>query len=171
MSPQILLIKEIHHQRWKARSSITPVSLPESDCWYYTSFVCACQGVLGENFSTVSRRWGLLTNHALVLIHVTQHPRSTLRDIATAVGITERSALSILRAVEGDALISRRKDGRRIVYTVDIEALLQHRSHGRLTIEQIASALWTLGGREPGGGPLRGAESDGGDRDGPPADE
>lgn len=95
-------------------------------------------------------RWGLLTNHALVLIHVVEHPRSTLRDIADAVGITERAALSLLRALEADGIIARRKEGRRNVYTVDVEALMAHRSHGTYSIAQIASALFALSGRIPG---------------------
>ena len=95
-------------------------------------------------------KWGLLTNHALVLIHVIEHPRSTLRDIADAVGITERAALSLLRALEADTIIARRKEGRRNVYTVDIDALLAHRTHGTYSIEQIANALFALSGRIPG---------------------
>ena len=95
-------------------------------------------------------RWGLLTNHALVLIHVIEHPRSTLRDIADSVGITERAALSLLRALEEDGIIARRKDGRRNVYTVDIDALMAHRTHGTYSIAEIANALFALSGRIPG---------------------
>jgi DNA-binding transcriptional ArsR family regulator len=95
-------------------------------------------------------KWGLLTNHALVLIHVTEHPRSTLRDIASNVGITERAALSILRALEEDSIITRRKEGRRNVYTVNMAELLAHRSHGTYSIEEIIGALFALSGRIPG---------------------
>ena len=95
----------------------------------------------------MTSRWGLLTNHALVLINVIEHPRSTLRDIAAAVGITERATLSILRALEADAIIGRRKEGRRNVYTVDVEALLAYRAHAPYSIEQLASALFVLSGR------------------------
>ena len=95
-------------------------------------------------------KWGLLTNHAYVLIHVIEHPRSTLRDIADAVGITERAALSLLRALEEDSIVARRKEGRRNVYTVDVDALMAHRSQGRYTIAQIANALFALSGRIPG---------------------
>jgi predicted ArsR family transcriptional regulator len=94
--------------------------------------------------------WGLLTNHALVLIHVIEHPRSTLRDIADACGITDRAALSLLRALEADNIVSRRRDGRRNVYTVDIDALMAHRTHGTYSIGQIANALFALSGRIPG---------------------
>lgn len=45
-------------------------------------------------------RWDFLINGALALIHVIDNPRSTLRQIASAVGITERATLSILRALE-----------------------------------------------------------------------
>ncbi len=98
----------------------------------------------------MTNRWGLLTNHALVLIHVIEHPRSTLRDIADSVGITERAALSLLRALEEDAIVARRKEGRRNVYTVDIDALMSHRTHGKYSIAQIANGLFALSGRIPG---------------------
>ena len=98
----------------------------------------------------MAAKWGLLTNHALVLIHVIEHPRSTLRDIADNVGITERAALSLLRALEEDDIVARRRDGRRNVYTVDVEALMSHRTHGTYSIAQIANALFALSGRIPG---------------------
>lgn len=86
-------------------------------------------------------RWGFLTNHALVLIHVIDHPRSTLREIAQAVGITERAALSILRALEEEEIISRRKEGRRNRYTVSLPALLSHRTQGPYTIAELGVNL------------------------------
>ena len=87
-----------------------------------------------------AHRWGLLTNHALVLIHVIEHPRSTLRDIADAVGITDRAALSLLRALEEDAIVSRRRDGRRNVYTVNID-VLSRTAFGYDSEELVASAV------------------------------
>jgi DNA-binding IclR family transcriptional regulator len=95
-------------------------------------------------------RWGLLTNHALVLIHIVEHPRSTLRDIADSVGVTERATMSLLRALEADQIVARQKMGRRNLYTVDIDALMAHRSNGSYSIAQIASALFALSGRIPG---------------------
>jgi len=86
-------------------------------------------------------RWDFFTNHALVLIHVIDHPRSTLRDIAAAVGITERATLTILRALEEDGIISRLKEGRRNRYWLKMEALLRHRRQGPYSLEEIANAL------------------------------
>jgi hypothetical protein len=91
-------------------------------------------------------RWGLLSNHALVLLHVAEHPRSTLREIAASVGVTDRAALSLLRSIEEDGIVARRREGRQNVYNVNLEALLAHRSYGRFTIAQIAALLLTLAG-------------------------
>lgn len=102
--------------------------------------------------------WDFLTNHALVLIHVIDHPRSTLREIAAAVGITERAALTILRALEEDGIVSRLKEGRRNRYWVDIGALLRHRREGRYSVEEIANALLRLSqGVSKGASPPHGA--------------
>lgn len=87
------------------------------------------------------KKWGFLTNHALVLIHVYEHPRSTLREIAQAVGITERAALSILRQMEEDDCVSRTKVGRRNHYTVNLHAVLASRMEGPYRIRQIITTL------------------------------
>jgi DNA-binding IclR family transcriptional regulator len=83
-------------------------------------------------------KWGFLTNHALVLFHVFQHPQSTLREIAEAVGITERAALSCLRLMEAEGLVSRTKEGRRNRYAVNVAGVLAHQTQGGYSIEQIA---------------------------------
>lgn len=91
--------------------------------------------------------WGFLTNHALVLIHVSNNPRSTLREIAHAVGITERAALSILRAMEQERIIYREKEGRRNRYWVDFDALLQHQLRGPYSVAQLAEYLMDISKR------------------------
>ncbi len=88
--------------------------------------------------------WDFLTNHALVLIDVIDHPHSTQRDISLAVGITDRAAFSILRALEEDGMISREKIGRRNRYSVNVEALMRHRRQGPYTMEELAQGLLRL---------------------------
>ena len=95
----------------------------------------------------MTSRWGFLTNHALVLIHVANHPRSTLREIAQAVGVTERAALSILRLMEEDAIISRQKEGRRNRYWVDYNALLEHRLPGPYSVTELVEILTDIAKR------------------------
>jgi hypothetical protein len=54
----------------------------------------------------------------------------------------------LLRAIEQDGIIARNKVGRKNVYSVDLEALMKHRSYGRFSIGQIAAALIALAGRD-----------------------
>lgn len=76
------------------------------------------------------RRWCFLTNHALVLIHVTQHPHSTVRDIADAVGITERATHSVLRDLRAEGIVDAERNGRRNSYSVNFEHLARYRREG-----------------------------------------
>ena len=76
------------------------------------------------------RRWGFLTTHALMLIHVIQHPRSTVREIALAVGVTERAAHSALQDLREAGIIERHREGRRNRYTVNFDHLASYRREG-----------------------------------------
>jgi len=50
--------------------------------------------------------WTLLSNHGHILVHINRNPDSKVKEIAEAVGITERSALSILSDLETDGYIT-----------------------------------------------------------------
>jgi predicted transcriptional regulator len=76
------------------------------------------------------RRWGFLTTHALILIHVTRHPKSTVREIALAVGITERAAHAVLQDLRESGIIERVRDGRRNNHSVDFDKLQEFRREG-----------------------------------------
>ncbi len=71
-----------------------------------------------------------MTTHALVLIHVTQHPHSTVREIAEAVGVTERAAHSVLRDLRAEGIIEAARNGRQNNYTVSFEQLASYRREG-----------------------------------------
>jgi DNA-binding IclR family transcriptional regulator len=88
--------------------------------------------------------WGFLTNHALVLIHISNHPRSTLREIAAATGITERAALTILRLLEGDEIVSRQREGRRNHYQVDFDALKEHQLQAPYTLAELVEGIMAI---------------------------
>lgn len=72
------------------------------------------------------KTWGFLTNHAHVLIHVTRNPRSTVREIALAAGITERAAHAVLKDLREARIVIARRDGRQNVYRVEPTALARH---------------------------------------------
>jgi DNA-binding MarR family transcriptional regulator len=79
------------------------------------------QGAAGE-----SPRWDLLTNHAHVLLCVADDPGIRVRDIADAVGITERAAHRILSELVDEGYVLRERDGRRNRYEVRREQPLPH---------------------------------------------
>ena len=62
--------------------------------------------------------WGFLTNHARVLLCIAHDPGTRLRDIAAALGITERSAHSIVTDLTEAGYLIRHKDGRRNRYQI-----------------------------------------------------
>jgi DNA-binding transcriptional ArsR family regulator len=75
---------------------------------------------------TRATRWDFLTNHAHVLTCVAGDPGIRLRDIAVAVGITERAAHRILSELVDEGYVLRERDGRRNRYQVVPERPLRH---------------------------------------------
>ena len=65
-----------------------------------------------------ARGWGFLTNHAQVLLCISDDPGILLREIGDRVGITERAAHRIVGELESAGYVSRRRNGRRNHYTV-----------------------------------------------------
>ncbi len=79
-----------------------------------------------QRSSPANGGWDFLTNHAHVLICVAHDPGIRLRDIAAAVGITERAAHRILSQLVEEGYVLRERRGRRNLYTVVPELPLRH---------------------------------------------
>jgi hypothetical protein len=67
-----------------------------------------------------------LTNHAHVLLSVSRDSGIRLREIAAAVGITERSAHKVLSELVEEGYVLRERHGRRNRYKVKPELPLRH---------------------------------------------
>lgn len=72
------------------------------------------------------RTWTFLTNHGHVLIYLARHPDARVRDVALAVGITERATLAILGDLVDGGYVARQRVGRRNTYEVRQDAALRH---------------------------------------------
>jgi predicted ArsR family transcriptional regulator len=68
--------------------------------------------------------WRFLTNHGRALMCVAHDPHMRLRDIAAALGVTERSAQKIMSDLVAGGYVNRTRVGRRNVYDVQGEAPL-----------------------------------------------
>ena len=91
--------------------------------------------------------WTFLTNHAHVLLCIVRDPAARMRDVADAVGITERAAQRIVRELEEGGYLTRTRDGRRNRYAVHPDVPLRHpveRDH------DIGDILRVLGPRRRG---------------------
>lgn len=71
-------------------------------------------------------RWDFLTSHAHVLLCISHDSGIRLRDIAAAVGITERSAHKILSELVEEGYVLRERHGRRNRYKIKHELPLRH---------------------------------------------
>jgi DNA-binding MarR family transcriptional regulator len=111
-------------------------------------------GGQAQGASRARSSWDFLTNHAHVLMCVAHDPGIRLRDIAAAVGITERAAHRILSELVDEGYVLRERQGRRNRYEVVAELPLRHplvqeREVGDLLEVLIGS---TLPARGTGGG-------------------
>ena len=69
--------------------------------------------------------WRFVTNHALVLCQIVQHPRITIRDISLTLGITEKATHRIITDLEAEGYVTKKKEGRRLKYRVNSDLFLR----------------------------------------------
>jgi DNA-binding MarR family transcriptional regulator len=84
---------------------------------------------------------GLLTNHGHVLVCVAREPGMTLREIAECVGVTERTAHTIVCELEHAGYLTRQRDGRRNRYAVHADAPLEHQLERGARVGDLLAAL------------------------------
>jgi DNA-binding transcriptional ArsR family regulator len=85
--------------------------------------------------------WTLLTGHGHVLVEVARNPDARVRDLAAQAGLTERAVQGILADLEGAGYITRQREGRRNVYTVNHDSQFRHASQEGLTIRSFLALL------------------------------
>jgi DNA-binding IclR family transcriptional regulator len=85
--------------------------------------------------------WSFLTNHARVLLCLAQDPGMRLRDIAAALGITERSAFGIVSDLVAAGYVQKQRDGRRNRYEIRHDLPLAEGAVRERTIGQLVELL------------------------------
>lgn len=84
--------------------------------------------------------WTFLTNHAHVLLVVRRDPHARLREIAAAVGVTDRAVQLILGDLEGAGYLRRTRIGRRNEYVV-LGGPLRHPLDQGRAVDDVLDAL------------------------------
>lgn len=87
------------------------------------------------------KEWSFLTNHARVLVCVAHDPGIRLRDIAASLGITERSAHSIVTDLASAGYVVKERDGRRNRYQIQHHLPLPEATGSQRTIGEVLDLL------------------------------
>jgi len=94
--------------------------------------------------------WSFLTQHARALMCIADDPGIRLRSIADVLGITERSAFSIVNDLTSAGYVIKAKDGRRNRYHVQphmplLGSLSQERTIGELLAVLVGDPAQKIG--------------------------
>lgn len=86
-------------------------------------------------------RWTFLSNHGHVLVSLARDPDARTRDVAEAVGITERAVQQIVRDLVAQGYLEKTRVGRRNHYAVVRGAHLRHQQVSRITLGTFLDLL------------------------------
>ena len=87
--------------------------------------------------------WTFLTNHAHVLICLSRDADMRLRDLAQAVGITERAVHRIITNLEEEGYLTISKEGRRNHYIVHLHHPMRHPVEAGASLDDLVRFLNT----------------------------
>ncbi len=100
-------------------------------------------------------QWTFLSNHGHVIVALGRDREARMRDVAQAVGITERAVQQIVRDLVDGGYLRKTKGGRRNHYAVVRKAHLSaHELESRLTVGEFLDLVVPRArARESGRGP------------------
>jgi hypothetical protein len=92
-------------------------------------------------YDGVVAEWSFLTNHARVLMCIAHDPGIRLRDIASTLNITERTAYGIVTDLTNGGYVVKEKDGRRNRYQIQAHLPLREPITRERTIGEVLALL------------------------------
>jgi len=85
--------------------------------------------------------WTFLSNHGNVIVYIDEHPSARLREIADAIGITERATHKLVSELVEEGYLTRVRVGRRNEYTVNCDKNLRHPALASHTLRQLLTGM------------------------------
>ena len=85
-------------------------------------------------------RWTFLTNHGAVLFHLAQNPDHTMREMALALGLTERTTASVVADLRAGGYLAVQRRGRHNHYSVR-PGPMRRPSLARLSAKDLVDSL------------------------------
>jgi len=85
--------------------------------------------------------WSLLSSEGTVLLYIAINPWASVRQIAQAVGITERTAWGIVTRLRRAGMLHVRTKGHCRFYSVDLDGPFLHPTLNRYTLRPFIQSL------------------------------
>jgi DNA-binding transcriptional ArsR family regulator len=89
----------------------------------------------------VAQQWSFLTSHARALLCIAHDPGLRLRDMAEALGVTERSAYAIVADLADAGYVLKERDGRRNRYSIQHHMPLPDSTERQRTVGEVLHLL------------------------------
>lgn len=93
------------------------------------------------------KKWAFITNHGLVLLYISRNPQCTMRDMAAALNVTERSIQRVLEDLEAEGYVTWQRTGKGNIYEINHTRRLKH----ELTRDSVVGDLLKLLGSKKKG--------------------
>lgn len=90
---------------------------------------------------TPGGHWTFLSNHSHVLVLLSRNPSMVLREVALAVGITERAVQRLIADLEAGGVIERQKVGRQNYYRIRTKQPLRHAIESHRTVGELLALI------------------------------
>ncbi len=103
---------------------------------------------LHEDRLTPVPAWTLVTSHGLALLYVAENPNATVREIAKALGLTERRVADLISDLIAAKMLIVTHRGRRNHYTVNSDARFRHPLIAEIPFHAFIR-LWRRFGKRP----------------------
>lgn len=85
--------------------------------------------------------WTFLSNHAHVLVCLSRDPGQRVRDLAMAVGLTERAVVRILGELAAEGYVEITREGRRNRYRIVAGRRLRHPVEAGVPVEALLALI------------------------------
>lgn len=85
--------------------------------------------------------WTFFTNHTHVLVYLEMYGSSTIKELALAIGITERAVQNIIYDLEASKVVNKTKIGRKNKYKINKAIKLRHPLEKNCSIGDILKII------------------------------
>ena len=85
--------------------------------------------------------WSFLTNHARAILYIASQPDARLREVADALGVTERTAFGIVADLTEAGYVLKEREGRRNRYQIQDHLPFPDDRYRQRTIGELLDLL------------------------------